>query len=150
METLKNNGEDRPSTWKTLLTGGGTAEDCRSQHRIVRWSIAWSATLLAATWVIQTFEGLPDAVSWLIALLPNALAIITLLAYLEFLRSTDELQRRIQLEGLAFGFGGGWFFAIGYQVLERAGAPELTAPAVIVAMTGAWGVGQILAIRRYQ
>jgi hypothetical protein len=60
------------------------------------------------------------------------------------------LQRRIQLEGLAFGFGGGWFFAIGYQVLERAGAPELTAPAVIVAMTGAWGVGQILAIRRYQ
>ena len=41
-------------------------------------------------------------------------------------------------------------FAIGYQLLERAGAPELEASALVVVMMVAWTVGQLLAVCRYR
>ena len=69
---------------------------------------------------------------------------------MRFLRMTDELQRRIQIEGLAVGFGVGWIFAIGYLVMQSAGAPALPVTAMILVMTGGWIVGNLLAIRHYR
>ena len=149
--TDETNDESRArSAWHSIAYGSGTAKDYNNQRKIIRWSLAWAGALIGATWLIETFEGLTGGVSWVIALIPIATSIGALMAYLVFLRNADEMQRRMQIEGLAVGFGGGWFFAISYQVLERAGAPELSITALILVMTGAWMVGQWLAIRRYQ
>ena len=86
---------------------------------------------------------------WAVALAPNVLGITLLFSYLHMLREMDELVRRIQLEGLALGFGVGVIFATGYQLLERAGAPEWGNEPVVIMMI-AWIVGQLIAIRRYR
>ena len=57
------------------------------------------------------------AAAWSVAILPDALGIGALLAYVRFLQRADELMQRIQLEGLALGFGVGVVFATGYQLL---------------------------------
>ena len=108
-----------------------------------------AASIIGATWLIETFD-LTGALAWSIGLAPNALAIVALIAYLKFLRMTDELQRRIQLEGLAIGFGATWIFGIGYLVLQSAGAPELPLTTLILVMTGGWIFGNYRAVRRYQ
>ena len=84
-----------------------------------------------------------------VALVPVVVGFLALAAYLRFLRQADEMTRRMQLEGLAIGFGAGIVFTMGYPVLETAGWPVVpdSTPAVVL-MVG-WGVGQILAVRRY-
>lgn len=72
-----------------------------------------------------------------------------LVSYLRLLRMTDEMQRKIHVEGLAVGFGTGWIFAIGYLALEAAGAPELPVVTMIMVMTVGWMVGTFLAVRHY-
>ncbi len=62
----------------------------------------------------------------------------------------DELLRKIQLEGLALGFGAGVIFAMSYQLLERAGAPQLQVSDTVVVMMVGWAVGQLLGLRRYR
>jgi hypothetical protein len=68
---------------------------------------------------------------------------------LRFLRQADELLQKIQLEGLAIGFAAGAFFALGYQLLEHLGAPELDVSAPVTVMMFGWAFGQLLASRRY-
>jgi hypothetical protein len=62
-------------------------------------------------------------VSWLLAALPSVAGFFVLIAYGRFLREADELQRIIQLQALALGFGGTFFALAGYRVFERLGAP---------------------------
>ena len=146
-------GEDDPdriSFWQMITFGCGTAVDRENNRRFTYWCVAWAFAIIAATWIVETMEALPAPVAWAVALSPNVFAFFALLAYLRFLRMTDELQRRIQLEGLAIGFGVGWIFAIGYLVLQSAGAPELQATTMILVMTAGWIFGNIRAIRHYR
>ena len=75
---------------------------------------------------------------------------MALKSYLTFLRMTDELQRRVQIEGLAIGFGTGYAIAIGYLVAEAAGAPPLGLHFLILFMTAGWLIGNFTAMKRYQ
>jgi hypothetical protein len=58
--------------------------------------------------------------------------------------------RKIQLDGLALGFGAGLLVALGYPFLERAGAPELGTTAIVIVMTASWAIGQLLGLYRYR
>ena len=65
-----------------------------------------------------------------------------MLAYRRFLQNADELQRRIQLEALALGFGAALVGAAAYRLLERAGAIGGTgASNLIMIMAVAYSVG---------
>ncbi len=150
MPDAKHTNPDRVPLWQKLAMGCGTDTDRRNNLRFTMWSIAWALALISATWIVNFFEGLPAALAWLIALSPNVFAIGALIAYMRFLRMTDELQRRIQIEGLAIGFGTGWIFAIGYLVLQSVGAPDLPVTAMILVMTGGWILGTLLATRHYR
>ncbi len=141
--------ESKPSVWRTIC-GTGTATDRRNNRFFTYWCIAWAVTLIGATWLIKNVDAVSGIGAWMIALVPNVFALGALTAYMRFLRMADELQRRIQVEGLAVGFGVGWIFAIGYQVMEAAGAPELPITAMILVMTGGWVLGTFLAIGRYR
>ena len=140
----------RTTFWQMITFGCGTEADRRNNRRFTMWCIAWALAIIGSTWIVETFEGLPRIPAILIALAPNVFAFAALIAYMRFLRMTDELQRRIQIEGLAVGFGVGWIFAIGYLVLQSVGAPALSVTAMILVMTAGWIVGNVMAIRHYR
>jgi len=150
MEDMKEREENRVSFWQRITFGVGTAVDRRNNRRFTVWCIAWAAALIGATWIVETYDSVVGPIAWLVALSPNVFAIGALVAYLRFLRMADEMQRRIQIEGLAIGFGTGWIFAIGYLVAQSAGAPEIPLTAIILVMTAGWIAGNIIAVRHYR
>ncbi|MEA2662736.1 MAG: hypothetical protein QOH08_2308 [Chloroflexota bacterium] len=83
----------------------------------------------------------------LIPLIPMAFA---LRAYLRYLGRMDELGRRIQLEALAIGFGAAGMLTFAYGFLENAGFPQLSYVFVFPLMLFMWGIGGVIASRRYQ
>lgn len=78
------------------------------------------------------------------------LALSALLAYRRFLREADGLQRRIHLEALALGFGGGWLAVAGYRLFELLGAPPVDRGGVILVMAILYVVGLALGRWRYR
>lgn len=147
---MKDSEKDRLSAWERITVGVGTAADRRNNRRFTVWCIAWAAALIGATWIVEFYDSVVGPIAWLVALSPNIVAIGALVAYLRFLRMADEMQRRIQIEGLAIGFGTGWIFAIGYLVLQTAGAPAIPLTTIILVMTAGWIVGNIIAVRHYR
>lgn len=150
MNATSSTREDRKTWWETIKHCSGSEADRRNQYRFLFWCLTWAVSFVAANWALRNNSTWSNEATWAVAIAPIVLGIPAVLAYLRFLREADELVRKIQVEGLAFGFGSGVIFAIGYQLLERAGAPELEASALVVVMMVAWTVGQLLAVSRYR
>ena len=146
MESENTTGK---SIWYYLGVGGGAPADKVNNKHISIWSVVWALAVVTATWLVKSIDMSPS-LKWFVALAPNLIALVVLRSYLRFLRMTDELQRRIQLEGLAVGFGAGFIFGIGYLVAEGAGAPPFKAVWMILVMTAGWIVGNVFALRRYR
>lgn len=100
--------------------------------------------------VVATQSAAPAALRYAAALLPVLPIGYGMLAYMRFLRGIDELQRRIQLDGLAFAVGGTGLLTVAWGFLELAGAPHLPAIWVFPTLIWLWGLGTALATRRYQ
>lgn len=146
-----NGGEsDRRTWWQLAKTCSGTELDRRNYFVFGSWLTAWVATFLVATKLLQRDLYQTTPVSWALVLLPTIIGIIALLAYLRFLRLASGLLRQTQLDGLAFGFGAGVVIAVGYQVFEYAGAPEMRVSHVIAIMMIGWAAGQLLSLMRYR
>jgi len=64
--------------------------------------------------------------------------------------SLDELQRRIQTEAIAIGFGITAIFVGGYALFQFAGLPEINIGLALLAMSGAWLVGKLWTLWRYR
>ncbi len=88
--------------------------------------------------------------AWLLAVTCAAIGIGGLLAYRRYLIEADELARRIQLEGLAFGFGVGLLIALSYELFDLAGAPSMSAATVGTVLIVSYIVGVIGATLRYR
>ena len=73
-----------------------------------------------------------------------------LLALGRFLREADELQRTIQLQALALGFGAGFFALPGYRIFERLGAPAADIADFTMVMAFFYVIGAFLGWRRYR
>ena len=85
-----------------------------------------------------------------VALLPVVPASLLIMALVRYMRGIDELQRHIQLEAIAFGFGGTGVLTFGYGFLQGVGFPPLNWTFVFPLMIGLWGIGVAIAGRRYQ
>jgi hypothetical protein len=147
---MSDDRSEERSLWQRLLAWdrGLTPRDRSNQRRFVLALLAWAISF-AAVPVLQN-EWVPrGAAATAVALVPVAVGFLALATYLRFLRDADEMTRRMQLEGLAIGFGAGAIFTMGYPVLEMAGWPVFpdSTPAAVL-MLG-WGVGQLVALRRY-
>lgn len=94
----------------------------------------------------------PKGAWWRIplALTPVIPAIFGMIAYIRFVSRIDELQRRIQFEGLAFGFGAAGILTFSYGFLENVGFPHISLLWVFPFMIALWGIGAAIAARRYQ
>jgi hypothetical protein len=141
---------ERRSWWDMVLACSGSAADRRNQYYFLAWVLLWAVGFVAVAWAQRPDVGLEGGAVWAVAAAPLALSIPPLLAYLRFLRMTDELLRKIQLDGLALGFGAGLIVALGYPFLERAGAPELGSSGIAMTMLVSWAVGQLVGIARYR
>lgn len=85
-----------------------------------------------------------------LALAPIIPAIFAMIAYMRFMGRIDELQRRIQFEALAFGFGSAGILTFSYGFLENVGFPRISWLFVFPLMIALWGIGGALASWRYR
>lgn len=150
MAELQSGGVDRMTWWESIRACSGTAADRKNRQRFLYWLMAWAATYVGATWVLENVDGLGGVPTWILAVTPSLFLVAAIGAYLHFLRMTDELQRRIQVEGLAFGFGAAVVFALGYELLEFAGAPQVDSDTIVIVMMIAWPIGQLIGTWRYR
>ena len=139
--------ETKGSFWKMCAL---TERDRRNQWRFVGWSLIWTFAWTVASIAINhdwLGKGLPQLV---IALVPTILGVGMLLAYSKFLREADELQRKIQLDALALGFGSGLVGAVLYRLLERTGfIGEADVLNVMLLMVVVYTVGVLVGQKRY-
>jgi len=124
--------------------------DRRNQRRMLGASLVWVLAFLGATLVIKKELLAAGPLLWGVAAIPGVLGVAVVLAYGRFLQETDELERLIQLQALALGFGGGLFAIYAYWMFQRLGAPALDLPGATVIMIGLYMLGVVLGRRRYR
>ena len=74
--------------------------------------LAWAVLFTAGSQVLKAEYDMATPVRWLIAIVPVLVGFGAILSYRKFLRMADELMQKIQLEGLAVGFGVGVVFVL--------------------------------------
>lgn len=101
---------------------------------------------------ISIINNSPATAWWRIplALAPIIPSIFAMIAFLRALGRMDELQRRIQLEALAFGFGAAGIITFSYGFLENVGFPHINWIFVFPMMIMFYGIGSGIASWRYR
>ncbi|QBD74903.1 hypothetical protein EPA93_02405 [Ktedonosporobacter rubrisoli] len=94
----------------------------------------------------------PSSAWWRIplALTPIVPAIFAMFTFIRFIGHMDEMQRHIQLEGLAFAFASTGLLTFSYGFLENIGFPHLGWLYVFPLMMVLWSIGTDLASWRYR
>ncbi len=124
--------------------------DKAGKRYLVRFGSAMAAyvvTLMVAVLVVKQIGDSPWR--YALMLLPVVPIVGALLAFLTFFEAMDELQKRIQLYALAFSAGGTAMFGLVYGLLETVGMPHLPWVWVFPIVVGLWGLGAIIASKRY-
>jgi hypothetical protein len=101
---------------------------------------------------ILAIQAGPEGAWWRVpvALAPVVPAAFVLVAFLRFFRRMDELQRRIQFEGLALAFGATSLLTFSYGFLENVGFPQVSWVFIAPLMIALWGLGCAWAGRSYR
>ncbi len=120
-----------------------------------RYALALITSLvLYGAALVVSLTWLKAGVAWPwkfgIAVLPVLPALGILLAVVRFCQSLDELQRRMQLESLAFGFAAAAIATFTYGFLQNAGLPDVSWVWVWPVMAVCWLLGQVAARWRYR
>src|SRR5512140_1859904 len=142
-------GESAGGFWAHGCADLYTPRDAANVRVFSLWVVAWTFSFGVATVLLgkHVVTALPAAIA--LAALPTFVGIAAVRAFLRFLHEADELVRKIQVEALAWGFGAGAIFTLGYRLFERIGAPKLDVSDSFVVMVLATAVGQYIGRRRY-
>jgi hypothetical protein len=103
--------------------------------------------------VTAILAGNANPTAWwryVLFVLPAVPGVFVVRAVTRFMGDVDELQRRIQLEALAFGFGAGSLITFTYGLLQVTGLPDLSWLWVWPVYAACWLVGGVFATRRYR
>lgn len=125
-----------------------TPRDSRNVRIVNAWALAMATSFVAAT-ILVSEKLVSPPIGWALTAATAVCGIGMLRAYVVFLREADELLRKIQVEGLALGFGVGAVFMLVYRLSERLGAPQLDTSDPLLVLVSAWVIGQWIGIRRY-
>jgi hypothetical protein len=85
-----------------------------------------------------------------IAFLPIIPSALALWAFMRMFRNLDELQRRIQLEAVAFSFLATCLITLTWAFQQNAGLPRFDVSWVAPLLIMLWGLGLGIAKRRYE
>lgn len=124
----------------------------RSKQYLIELGTAfalYAALLVGAAAVERAIEP-TGALKLAINLAPMLGAFAAAWAILRGLWRMDEMQRRIQFDAIAISFLGTALITFGWGFAEGAGLPHLRAFAVWPIMGTLWGIGSLIAIRRYR
>jgi hypothetical protein len=109
---------------------------------------AYVALLLLSIFVLEHNPTAPwRAVVAALPVLPTCLA---LLVFVRYLGRMDELQRRIQLDAIAFAAGATAILTFTWGLLENAGFPHLSLIWVLPLLVALWGLATAVASWRYR
>jgi hypothetical protein len=108
---------------------------------------AYVFIVYVSVWLLKHHEHSP--LRFLLAVLPVIPAAFAMWAAIRYFRGLDELQRRIQFEGLAFSFLATCLIALSWGFLQNAGLPHADVIWVAPLLIGLWGVGTCVAKLRY-
>ncbi len=109
---------------------------------------AYVVLLLLSVYVLQ--HNPTAAWRGLVAVLPAIPASVGLLVFVRYLGRMDELQRRIQLDAIAFAAGAVAILTFSWGLLENAGFPHLSLIWVMPLMAVIWGLAASVAAYRYR
>ena len=114
---------------------------------LISLSLYTVALVVSLTWLKAGVEG---PWKYAIAVLPVLPALGVPIGVVRFCQAMDELQRRIQLESLAFGFGAAAIATFTYGFLQNAGLPAVSWVGVWPVMASCCFVGHLFAGRWYR
>ena len=120
-----------------------------------RYMMEFGGTMLAYSVVLivslMFLRENPDS-SWRIpvTVAPVIPIIFVMLAVIRGVRRMDEMRKHIHLEAVIIAFLATVILCFSYGFLENVGFPSFNTMWVGVAMICLWGIGQLLANRKYQ
>ena len=91
-----------------------------STVRLFIWTAAWVGTLALASFGPALWGSAP-ALTWGAVVVNLAAGVGWIVAHARFLRTQDDLQRKILLDAIAIALGAGLVFGFAYSVVSRAG-----------------------------
>ncbi len=117
-----------------------------------RFTLAMAAyvfTILITQTMLNSMEAnsLP---SYLVSVIPVLPVGFGMFAFLTYLRSMDELQRRIQLDAVGFSVVMTAIISFTLGMLETAGLPSIGLVWVLPMLIAFWGIGLYFAGKRYE
>lgn len=89
--------------------------------RLATWTFAWAATLALARFGPEHAWDFQRGASWAAIGVNIAVGAGWIVAHARYLRSIDELQRKIMMDALAVTLGVAWVGGFGYIVAQGAG-----------------------------
>lgn len=111
--------------------------------------LAYGLTLVAVNKAAQ-WGWVPDSLTIPVALLPMLPGVAAVWVIMRHIRRMDEMQRRMQMEGMAFSLTMTALLTFSYGFLEGQGFPRLSMFVVLPLMNVLWVLGYALACRRYR
>lgn len=109
---------------------------------------AYAVTVPFSVWLLKGHEH--SSLRFPFAILPLIPSVFAMWAAIRLFRGLDELQRRIQFEGMAFSFLGTCLFSLTWGFLQNAGLPHADVIWITPLLIMLWGVGLAFSARRYQ
>ncbi|MDZ4767404.1 MAG: hypothetical protein SGI73_22925 [Chloroflexota bacterium] len=116
--------------------------------RVVPTMIIYVLTIICIYPFSQVFPDSPWRFA--IAVLPALPIGVGVWFFIGYLRRMDELQQKIQLEAIGFSSGVTGLINFTIGLLETAGLARQSLIWVFPMLIGFWGLGQIIARRRYE
>jgi len=112
---------------------------------------SWLLPLAALSLVLLRPGRAGDAATWRLewGVMGLAWTLVAVLVFARLLRRSDELERRLHLEGAFFGLVFGLVGSVVYALFETR-LPELRGQWVAVALLLSWWVGTLATARRYR
>jgi hypothetical protein len=110
--------------------------------------MVYALMVIVSVWLVK--HQIYPSLRIVFALLPMIPALFAMWAAIRYFRGLDELQRRIQFEGVAFGFLATCLIFLTWGFLQNAGLPHADVIWVAPVLVFFWGVGACVAKRRYQ
>lgn len=103
---------------KSIATGTGyDARSIRSNLKMVVWIMAWMVSLTVSDKAALHGWWTQEWITWLSIGLNVTIGVVVIVVFLALLRSMDDLQRKIQMDALAFAFGIGLVSCAAYMLL---------------------------------
>lgn len=130
-------------------TGWGTPRDRGNWFWVMGLSSAFALSWALVTYLIAAGYLPPGSMALAATSVPVLAGLGLMGAYYRFLRETDELQRLVQINALALGFGAGVFWSVLISMLARAGVTTPDAMSVPAVMICAYCVGGAITAHRH-